>query len=82
MNDPAQIQKLEEELSRVSQQLSEQQQTINRLREELRQLSGKEPAPAPSFTRPVLRHASLENLIGLRLIHLIGITSLLFTNSY
>ena len=73
MNDPAQIQKLEEELSRVSQQLSEQQQTINRLREELRQLSGKEPAPAPSFTRPVLRHASLENLIGLRLIHLIGI---------
>ncbi|HEU4903490.1 MAG TPA: DUF2339 domain-containing protein, partial [Flavisolibacter sp.] len=73
MSDPAQIRKLEEELDRLSAQIHEQQQTINRLKEALRRLNGNPgPAPVPSHTRPLLPHGSLENIIGLRLIHLVG----------
>jgi uncharacterized membrane protein len=71
MSEPAQIRKLEEELDRLSAQIQEQQQTISRLKETLRRLNGN-PGPAPSYTRPLLPHVSLENLIGLRLIHLVG----------
>src|SRR6476469_1096777 len=71
MNDPGKMQKLEDELARLSLQLQDQAQTIHRLQEELRQLSGTK-APAPPVRRTVLPHASLENLIGLRLIHLVG----------
>lgn len=75
MRDPEQIKKLEEELNRLSEQLADQQQTIQRLQRQLQGLSGAEsPAPAPaSPLRVSLPHSSLENLIGLRLIHLIGI---------
>lgn len=74
MSEPEKIEKLQEELSRLSEQLTEQQQTINRLKTELQTLSGKnEPAVAPAAPRILLPHSSLENLIGLRLIHLIGI---------
>lgn len=72
MSDPKQIKRLEEELNRLSEQLQEQQQTINRLQTDLRQFLGSaEPAPTPVLRR--LQHSALENLIGLRLIHLIGI---------
>lgn len=71
MNDPGKMKKLEDELARLSLQLQDQAQTIHRLQEELRQLSGTK-APAPPVRRTVLPHAALENLIGLRLIHLVG----------
>lgn len=83
MSEAEKRRQLEEELNRLSEQLLQQQQTINRLKQELRLLSsaGKEaPAPVPSmpaaprFSLPP--SASLENLIGLRLIHLIGIVVL------
>lgn len=75
MSEPEQIKKLEEELNRLSEQLNHQQQTIHRLRQELQQFSSeKEPEPTPVLQR--LQHSSLENLIGLRLIHLIGIVVL------
>lgn len=77
MTDPEQIRKLEEEVARLSEQLQEQQQTLNRLK---RQLQGLSPAaeikPAPVRIQPSLPQSSLENLIGLRLIHLIGIVVL------
>lgn len=72
MSDPEQIRKLEEEMAVLSQQLQEQYHTINRLKQQLQQLSpttAGEPHPTPTYRQPV----SLENLIGLRLIHLIGI---------
>lgn len=75
MPNPEQIKKLEEELSRLSEQLSDQQEMIHRLRRQLQSLSGtelSESAPTAS-SRVLLTHSSLENLIGLRLIHLIGI---------
>lgn len=74
MSEPEKIEKLEEELARLSEQLTEQQQTINRLKRELETLSGKsETSPQPIVRPALLPHSSLENLIGLRLIHLIGI---------
>lgn len=72
MSDPEQIKKLEEELSRLSEQLHHQQQIVNRLQRQLQQFSpGKEPESTPVLQR--LQQSSLENIIGLRLIHLIGI---------
>jgi uncharacterized membrane protein len=75
MTDPEQLKDLQEELARLSAQLQEQQQIINRLR---RQVQALLPAAAqkPAVTRTVLPHSSLENLIGLRFIHLIGIVVL------
>lgn len=74
MSDPGQIQKLEEEVDRLAEQLQQQQHTIESLRRQLRSLS---PQPtvtqAPHFQKPPQSQVSLENLIGLRLIHLIGI---------
>lgn len=74
MTDPEQRRRIEEELERLSTQLAEQQETINRLKRQLAGLSPtQEPKPAPGFVRPALAQSSLENIIGLRLIHLIGI---------
>lgn len=73
MSDPGQIQKLEEEVERLAEQLQQQQHTINDLRRQLQSLSPQNnTTPVPQFPRPLQTHASLENLIGLRLIHLIG----------
>ena len=79
MDKQAQIQKLEEEMKQLSAQLSAQHRQLLELRRQLHELnphaqqtSKKEPA----FSLEALRSSSLENLIGLRLIHLIGIVVL------
>lgn len=67
------MQQLEEEINRLSTQLHMQEQELAQLKKELRQLSGA-PEPPPALPpRQLQPHSSLENLIGLRLIHLIGI---------
>lgn len=74
MSDPEQIQKLEEELALLAQQLQQQQATINNLRRQVQALSPHRiMVPAPRAARPAFSNTSLENLIGLRVIHLIGI---------
>ena len=74
MSDPGPIQKLEEEIERLSQQLQQQQHTIENLRRQVRSLLPPRPvAPVEQFRQSLQTNASLENLIGLRLIHLIGI---------
>lgn len=78
MSDPEQIKSLKEELNRLSEQLSDQQQIILRLQRQLQGLAGEE-LPGPTQVAParvLLPHSSLENIIGLRLIHLIGIVVL------
>jgi uncharacterized membrane protein len=83
MEDKDQIKKLEEELDRLASQLSQQQKELWQLRQQVKEMyphaemEGK-PAerPLPSFTFSSLQTSSLENLIGLRLIHLIGIVVL------
>lgn len=83
MEEKEQIKKLEEALDRLSSQLLQQQQELGLLRQQVRKLNllseeeskpmGKpiQPFPLSSF-----QTSSLENLIGLRLIHLIGIVVL------
>lgn len=81
MNKEEQIKKLEKELDRLSGQLAQQQEELLQLRQ---QLSGLTPSSvsiekAPHAPAPLLdsfRHASLEGLIGLRLIHVVGIVVL------
>ncbi len=80
MSEAEKIKKLEEELEQVSQQLAVQQVIINRLKMELRLLSPTaavtDATPLPPKPAPLshlVKQGSLENLIGLRLIHLIGI---------
>jgi uncharacterized membrane protein len=80
MDEKEQIQKLQDELDRLAAQLSAQQTEVWRLRQQLQQLNPaavtqttKEPS---TFSLNALRSSSLENLIGLRLIHLIGIVVL------
>jgi uncharacterized membrane protein len=76
MSDPEKIRQLEEELARLSVQLTDQQKAIGRLKFELQSLrpaKEEQAEPAVIFSKPAQLHSSLENLIGLRLIHLIGI---------
>ena len=79
MNEADQIKKFEKELERLSTQLTEQQIEVGQLRQQLKNFSSNtEQANQPAVLSPfdALRHSSLENLIGLRLIHLIGIVVL------
>ena len=82
MEEKEQIKKLEEELERLAAQLSQQQQALLQLRQQVRKLNPalqEETIPAPQRVQPArlsFQTTSLENLIGLRLIHLIGIVVL------
>jgi uncharacterized membrane protein len=82
MEEKEQIKKLEEELERLAAQLSQQQQALLQLRQQVRKLNPalqEETIPAPQRVQPArlsFQTASLENVIGLRLIHLIGIVVL------
>ena len=82
MTEQEKIRILEQELNRLAAQLEAQQTTVRALRHQLEGLSkGGEtavpPPTAPVVPVPLIRSAdgqhSWENLIGLRLIHLIGI---------
>ncbi|HUC80252.1 MAG TPA: DUF2339 domain-containing protein, partial [Flavisolibacter sp.] len=79
MDKQAQIQKLEEEMKQLSAQLSAQHRQLLELRRQLHELNPNAQSTAkkePAFSLEALRSSSLENLIGLRLIHLIGIVVL------
>ena len=69
MNEQEEISLIRQELKLLQSQLQEQQQRIASLHNRLSQLSGAEP----SFTSGIKPSWSLENFIGMRLIHLIGI---------
>lgn len=79
MNSEEQLKNLGEEVERLAAQLLQQQQEVLRLRQQVRKL---QPAPETSTGKAVLypinsfRPLSLENIIGLRLIHVIGIVVL------
>ncbi|MDB5206911.1 MAG: hypothetical protein JWR72_1986 [Flavisolibacter sp.] len=73
------LKKLEIEVERLAAQLRQQHQEILTLRQQLKKLnpgSSDETIKAPSHPINSLRPPSLENLIGLRFIHLIGIVVL------
>jgi uncharacterized membrane protein len=74
MNNQDEIRQLEKELLQLHQQLKEQQQQLSFLYSRLKTLSGTDK----EIARPsgASKEWSLENFIGLRLIHLIGIVVL------
>jgi len=73
MDDQEQIKRLQEELVLLHNQVKTQQQKIQELYHQTIALSGK-PVGGKAFRQ--LRAFSLENFIGFRLIHLIGIVVL------
>lgn len=82
MEEKEQVKKLEAELERLEAQLSQQQQELWQLRQQLRTMNpalSEKANPASPWVQPSLfsfQTSSLENIIGLRLIHLIGIVVL------
>lgn len=81
MEENEQIKKLEAELDRLAEQLSQQQKELLQLRQQLKGIAPEPASENTSVKKPpvaiaVWQTSSLENLIGLRLIHLIGIVVL------
>src|SRR5436190_23589430 len=74
MNESEQMRRMEEELNMLQQELEGQQRKISELRERLSAMGNGErfPKTTQSTGRKNLSW-SLENFIGLRLIHFIGI---------
>ena len=81
MDNEEQIKKLEKELAQLSALLKQRQTQVWHLQQQIKKLN---PNPASRentqpFSLPLFdsfRHTSLESLIGLRLIHLVGIVVL------
>lgn len=74
MDNSGRLEKLEEEVKRLSQQVQDQGKTIASLQQRIRTTSQKQPPALFSLLDiPALPSVTLENLIGLRVIHLIGI---------
>lgn len=81
MDEKEQLQKLEEQVDRLTAQLKEQYSELQVMRQQLHQLnpayrveaSAQNNKPKASFS---IGSSSLENIIGLRLIHLVGIVVL------
>jgi uncharacterized membrane protein len=69
MDDKDALNAMEEEVRRLHQQLQQQQRDLAALYRQINDLRGEAPAPV-RIQQPAL---NLENFIGLRLIHLIGI---------
>lgn len=80
MENSGQWKEMEERIESLSAQIKQQYAELLQLRQQLQTLrlsSGLPPADAAEEGRlPLLRSASLENIIGLRLIHLVGIVVL------
>jgi uncharacterized membrane protein len=73
MNDPQKISQIQEELEVLKKDLLAYRQRIIQLQDELNRLQGKSPAAIGAVNS---RPPGLENFIGLKLIHLVGIVVL------
>lgn len=76
MTEAEQIQQLKTELEQLYKDVKAQEQRIVNLHRQLQQLQGKEHETFLPTTTAANTHGGLENFIGLRLIHLIGIVVL------
>lgn len=80
MEDKERLQKLTEQIDRLTAQLKEQHGELQEMRRQLQELhpAARTEATASHETRPsfAFGSSSFENLIGLRLIHLVGIVVL------
>jgi uncharacterized membrane protein len=76
MNEHEQIKQIQEELTQLNAQLKDQQQKIAELHQRLMQLTGAEKQSLQPSSNQFSRNRTVENFIGLRLIHLVGIVVL------
>ena len=76
MTEAEHIQELKKELEQLYKAVKTQEQRIVHLHQQLQTLQRKEKGPLLPTAAPVHTHTGLENFIGLRLIHLIGIVVL------
>jgi uncharacterized membrane protein len=67
------IKKLQQELEQLNQQVQQQHEKIGQLQQRISRLVSSETQTAVSYSRPPKEKFSIENFIGLRLIHFIGI---------
>src|SRR6476469_9312086 len=71
------LQQLEKEVQELQQQLQATQARLQQVTQRLQQLQGNtQTQPQPNFFKTSYPSFSLENFIGLRLIHLVGIVVL------
>jgi uncharacterized membrane protein len=77
MNQQEEIRELQRQAEQLAAEMEMSRHRLAELQERLRRLSGTDPVPAPSPVQPAPvgggGGGSLENFIGLRVIHLIGI---------
>lgn len=76
MSDAEQIQQLKAELEQLYKEVKAQEQKIVSLHSQLQQLGGKEPQSFLQTAKAKSGQWGLENFIGLRLIHIVGIVVL------
>src|ERR1044071_7839229 len=76
MNDEEKIKQLQKQLDELSSQMQQQQTSLFDLQKELSRLQGVELKNIQTRTPPA-RNFRLENFIGLRLIHFVGIIVLI-----
>lgn len=70
------LQQLEKDVQQLQQQLHDTQAKLHDVSQRLHQLQTGTPPPPNFFKTPYQPHFSLENFIGLRLIHFVGIVVL------
>ena len=75
MEEKEAIRQLQEELQQLQQRLEAQQRQVQELQQRIHALSGDMAADMAAAPKPVAKppNQTLENFIGLRLIHLVGI---------
>src|ERR1051326_7719551 len=76
MDDEQRIRELQKQIDGLSSDLQNYQQKLFALQAELNQLQNKKATITSSVTQTVPQDSRLENFIGLRIIHLVGIVVL------
>lgn len=77
MNEGEEIKQLQQEIVQLHNQLKGQQQTLLELHQRVIQLGGqKSSTPQAATATPTIEEWSLENFLGLKVMHLIGIVVL------
>src|SRR5215471_19751263 len=82
MPSPEEIENLQRQVNELSEQLKQSQEKLFQLQQQLNSFDQKDTQNAHSSSQPAssvkhAHHNTLENFIGLRVIHLVGIVVLL-----
>ncbi len=76
MDEEQKIKEVQKQIDELSSELQNYRQKLFALQAELNQLQNKKTTVASSITQITSQNSGLENFIGLRIIHLVGIVVL------